>query len=69
MYHLLWPLTLLFTCRGGDVAIDDPINLSSLHFYLKRSKCYQSSSGVGALIGKTGTPLCPVMTVLAYIIS
>ena len=57
--HLSW----------GDVAVDNPANPSSVHFYLKRSKCDQFGAGVGVFVGKTGTPLCPVTAVLAYLVS
>ena len=57
--HLAW----------GDVAVDNQNNPSSLRVHLKRSKCDQFGRGVDVYVGRTGSCLCPVAAVLAYMVS
>ena len=57
--HLAW----------GDVAFNNPTHPSAIRIRLKRSKCDQFGAGVDVHIGQTGSPLCPVRAVLAYIAS
>lgn len=57
--HLAW----------GDVAVDNQKNPSSLRVHLKRSKCDQFGRGVDVYVGRTGSCLCPVAAVLAYMVS
>ena len=38
-----------------------------VQFHLKRSKCDQFGAGSDGAVGVTGSPLCPVSAILAYI--
>ena len=51
----------------GDVTFDHAENPSMLKVHLKQSKCDQFGAGVDIIVGKTGTPLCPITAVLDYI--
>ncbi len=53
----------------GDVTFDNSANPSSACMKLKRSKCDQFGAGVNVHLGQTGSPLCPIAALLAYIAS
>ena len=37
-----------------------------IQFHIKVSKCDQFGSGTNVVVGKTGTPLCPVAAIARY---
>lgn len=51
----------------GDVAIDQPVNPSLMRVTLKQSKTDPFRQGVDIFLGATGTSLCPVMAMVAYL--
>ena len=51
----------------GDVAVDNHDYPRMVQFHLKRSKCDQFGAGSDVVVGVTGSPLCPVSAILAYI--
>lgn len=56
------------TCLSwGDVAVDSRVAPSKVQIHLKRSKCDQFGSGVDVVVGVTGTPICPVRAMVAYL--
>ena len=55
--HLAW----------GDVAVDDPADPHMHRIHIKHSKTDQFLRGADIVVGRTGTDLCPVATVLGYI--
>ena len=56
--HLSW----------GDVSVDNSHSPKTLRVRLKRSKTDQLGAGVEVFVGKTGCRLCPVASVMAYMI-
>ena len=55
------------TCvQWGDVAVDDSLTPSMLRVHLRVSKCDQFGKGVNVYVGKTDSPQCPVVAVVAY---
>ena len=55
--HLCW----------GDLAIDNSANPSMVQIHLKTSKCDQFGRGADIVLGLTGTEVCPITAILAYI--
>ena len=55
--HLAW----------GDIAVDQASPPAVVRVHLKRSKCDQLGHGVDVFVGRTGTALCPVTAILAYV--
>ena len=51
----------------GDVAVNSRAAPSMVKFHLRRSKCDQVGKGVDVVVGRTGTDLCPVHAIVAYI--
>ena len=51
----------------GDVAVDSISTPSMVRVHLRRSKCDQFGKGVDVIVGRTGSPICPVTAVLEYI--
>ena len=51
----------------GDVAVDSRAAPSMVKFHLRRSKCDQVGKGVDVVVGRTGTEVCPVHAIVAYI--
>ena len=51
----------------GDVAVDSITSPSMVKVHLKRSKCDQFGRGVDVIVGRTGSPICPVTAVLEYV--
>ena len=55
--HLSW----------GDVAVGNRTYPSIVKVHLKRLKCNQFGRGVDVIVGRTDTPICPVVAVVTYI--
>ena len=55
------------TLMTGDVSIDSRDNPQVLTVHLRRSKTDPYGSGTHIHMGRTGTQLCPVSAVLAYL--
>jgi integrase len=55
------------TLSVADVAIDSRHNPQVLTVLIRRSKTDQSGTGTHLYLGRTGTTLCPVSAVLAYL--
>ena len=55
--HLSW----------GDVAVDSHSSPSIVQIHLKQSKCDQFGRGANVILGITGSGICPVQAILAYI--
>ncbi len=55
--HLSW----------GDVAVDSHTSPSIVQFHLKQSKCDQFGRGANVVLGTTGSSICPVRAIVAYI--
>ena len=51
----------------GDVAVDSITSPSMVKVHLKHSKCDQFGRGVDVIVGRTGSPICPVTAVLEYV--
>jgi hypothetical protein len=51
----------------GDVAVDSLEEPHMARVHLKVSKCDQLGGGVDVFLGRKGTPLCPVATIICYI--
>ena len=51
----------------GDVTIDSHTSPSMIQIHLKISKCDQVGQGADIILGKTGTTICPVASLLHYI--
>ena len=51
----------------GCVAVDSRERPTMVRIHLKRSKCNQFGAGAHIIVGRTGSPLCPVTVVLEYI--
>ena len=51
----------------GDVVVDSITSPSMIKVHLKRSKCDQFGRGVDVIVGRTGSPICPVTAVLEYV--
>ena len=45
----------------GDVGVDDMSQPSMVKVHLHRSKCDQFGKGVDVIVGRYGTPICPVV--------
>ena len=50
----------------GDVSVDSHTNPQMIQFHVKVSKCDQFGSGTNVVVGRTGTPLCPVAALTQY---
>ena len=59
------PATIL---AWGDVAVDDTSNPSWVKIHLKNSKCDQFGKGFDILLEHTDIPLCPVATMVSYMV-
>ena len=55
------------TLMASDVAIDSRTNPQVLRILLRRSKTDPFGAGTYLHMGRTGTPLCPVSALLAYL--
>ena len=53
----------------GDVAVDNPANPQMVRLHLKKSKCDQFGKGTDIILGRTGSPLCPVAALLGFMAS
>ncbi len=51
----------------SDIAVDNQANPRVLQVFLKQSKTDPFRQGVHLYLGKTGTAICPVVAVLAYL--
>ena len=51
----------------GDVAVDDRSNPSMICIHLKKSKCDQFGAGADIIVGRTGSTICPVAAIVAFI--
>ena len=51
----------------GDVAVDSIASPSMVKIHLNHSKCDQFGRGVDIIVGRTRSPICPVIAVLDYI--
>ena len=51
----------------GDVAVDSHNAPRMMQIHLKQSKCDQFGVGADILVGVTGSDLCPITAILAYI--
>ena len=51
----------------GDVAVDNRQAPKMVQIHLKKSKTRQFGPGVDVVVGTTGSPLCPVTAIVAYI--
>ena len=51
----------------GDVAVDNLSEPRMVRVHLKKSKCDQFGGGVDIVLGRTGSPLCPVAAILGFI--
>lgn len=56
--HLAW----------GDIALDSAVSPRSVKIHLKTSKCDQFGSGADIYLGRTGTTLCPVAAISAFMV-
>ena len=52
--------------QWGEVTVDDARTPTMLKVHLRVSKCDQFGEGVDVCMGKTNTPRCPVVAVVAY---
>ena len=52
----------------GDVAIDNPSSPSFVRVRIKQSKTDPFRRGVDLFLGLTHTDLCPVATILGYLV-
>ena len=52
-----------------DIAVDDSINPSVIRIRIKQSKTDPFRKGVDLYVGKTGSQLCPVTSMLTHICS
>ena len=50
-----------------DIAVDDSINPSVIRIWIKQSKTDPFRKGVDLYVGKTGSQLCPVTSMLTYL--
>ena len=50
-----------------DVAVDNPLSPTALRLHLKQSKTDVARDGVDIFIGRSYTPLCPVVALLQYL--
>ena len=50
-----------------DVAVDSHSQPSAVRLHIKRSKANQFGSGAQIFLARTGTDLCPVSALLAYL--
>ncbi len=51
----------------GDVAVDNLAAPAMVQIHLKRSKCDQEGNGADVVVGRTGTNICPVEAICAYL--
>lgn len=51
----------------GDVAVDDRLAPTMVQVHLKKAKCDQFGTGSDIVLGRTGSPLCPVTAIVQYI--
>ena len=51
----------------GDVAVDSHTKPQMIQLHLKQSKCDQFGTGHDIVLGQTGSPICPVASLLRYI--
>ena len=51
----------------GDVAVDNRQAPKMVQIHLKKSKTRQFGPGIDVVVGTTGSPLCPVTEIVAYI--
>ena len=65
--QLIWTVASL-AFFGQQVAMDNRTSLSMVRVHLKRSKCDQFGRGVNVIVGHTGTRICPMAAVVAYIV-
>lgn len=52
--------------QWGDVTVDDACSPTMLKTHLRVSKCDQFGKGVDVYVGRTDSPRCPVIAVVAY---
>ena len=51
----------------ADISADNPLNPTMLAVKIKQSKTDQFRQGAKVFLGRTDTPLCPVVAMLAYL--
>ncbi len=51
----------------GDVAVDNLAAPAMVQIHLKRSKCDQEGNGADVVVGRTGSNICPVEAIRAYL--
>lgn len=70
--ELLMESTEVFNCcrhlEWGDIAVDSVSAPTMVRVHLKQSKTDQFGAGADIVLGKTGLDLCPVASILAYIV-
>lgn len=52
----------------GDIKVDNPRNPQSLQIRIKASKTDPFRQGVAIYVGRTNMPLCPVASLLSYMV-